>query len=127
MRSIVGSSIAALAVWLVAHIVVGADLAVQTGGTVQPIGWISVVVASLVAAVAGWTLFLLLDRYVTRGRLVWTVVASIVFLISLGGPLSGVDTASILWLGLIHLSVALVLIFGLRRSDARRPPTDATP
>lgn len=109
---VLGSGLAALGVWAIAHGLLGTDLAVRTGTAARPVGPVAVVVASLAAGFAGWLLRALLDR-VARGRLVWTVVATATFVVSLIGPLSGVDGPSRAWLALLHLTVAAVLIPGL--------------
>lgn len=122
MRYVVGAVVAATAVWFVADVLVGADLAVRTGDSVSPVGPFAVVLSSLVAALAGWGLYRLLVRRSAHGRRVWTVIAVAVFVVSLLGPLSGVDNASRAWLALMHLAVAAVLIPGLRATPVRTTP-----
>lgn len=113
---VLGAGLAALAVWFVADVVLGVDLAVRAGAGTQPVGAVSVLLASLVAGFVGWGVRVLLDRITTRGRLVWTIVSVAVLLVSLLGPLSGVDGASRIWLAVLHLTVGAVLIPGLGRS-----------
>jgi Family of unknown function (DUF6069) len=111
---VLGAALAALGVWAIAQGLAGADLAVRAGTAVAAVGPVAVLVASLAAGFAGWLLRVLLDR-IARGRLVWTVVASATFIVSLLGPLSGVDGQSRAGLALLHLTVAAVLIPGLAR------------
>ena len=46
-------------------------------------------------------------------RLIWTIVAAAVFVVSLLGPAGGVGTSAKLGLAALHLTVAAVLIVGL--------------
>jgi hypothetical protein len=110
---ILGAALAASAAWLIAH-GVGAQLAVHQGDAVQPVGLPAVIVVSLIVGLLGWALLAVLTRTLRRGRLVWTIVASGVFLVSLLGPLSGVDGATMGWLALMHTAVAAIVIIGLR-------------
>jgi hypothetical protein len=112
--------LAALVVWGVAVPVLGVDLAVRTtpgGSSTQTIGAASVLTVSLLASLLGWGLLALLERRTQRGGTFWTIIASIVLLLSLAGPLtSAVTTAAAVVLVLLHLSVAAVLISTLRRT-----------
>jgi len=119
---VLGSALAAAAVWLVAHGAVGADLAVRQGDGTQPVGLFAVVVVGLLAALLGWALLAGLSRMLRRGRQVWTVTALGVFVVSLLGPLSGVDGATVGWLVLMHTAVAAVVIPGLLVTTGRRAP-----
>jgi Family of unknown function (DUF6069) len=67
---------------------------------------------SLVAALAGWALLALLERFTARARTIWTAIALLVALLSLAGPLSILATteANVLALALMHVVVAAVLI-----------------
>jgi hypothetical protein len=68
---------------------------------------------SLVAALAGWGLLALLERFTARPRTIWTAIAVLVGLLSLAGPLStlaSTTAANALALALMHLAVAAVLI-----------------
>lgn len=120
MIAIGTAAVAGLAVWSVARLAIGADPAVRTGGAVQSVGPVAVVLTALVVGLAGWGLAALLDRITRRGRLIWTVIASVVLVVSLLGPLGGVDNASRLTLALLHLAVGGVLIAGLARQPAAR-------
>jgi peptidoglycan/LPS O-acetylase OafA/YrhL len=71
---------------------------------------------SLVAALAGWGLLALLERFTARPRTSWTAIAGLVGLLSLVGPLSAIASTTVangLSLALMHLAVAAVLIPGL--------------
>lgn len=70
------------------------------------------------AALLGWALLALLEKFApARSKKIWTVVASAVLLLSLALPF-GVEatTGTQLLLALTHLTVGLVVLFGLRRS-----------
>ncbi|MFJ7270861.1 DUF6069 family protein [Streptomyces sp. NPDC099050] len=69
------------------------------------------------AALLGWALLALLEKFVpVASRKIWTAVASVVLLASLALPF-GVEAASgtKILLALTHLTVGLVVVFGLRR------------
>jgi predicted permease len=78
-----------------------------------------VIVVTAVVSLAGWALLAILEHRTARARAIWTAVAVVVTLLSLGGPFSGhgVSTGNRLVLGLIHLTVATVVITGLRRTS----------
>lgn len=130
---------ATVAVWVLAEPVLGFDLRgpAQGGqGGTHDVNAAAVAVAGLVASLAGWAFLVVLERFTSRARGVWTAVALVVLLLSLGGPLSGagISTANKAWLALMHISVAATLIPLLRRPTARRtqpvsndPGTTATP
>ncbi|MCX4783774.1 DUF6069 family protein [Streptomyces sp. NBC_01264] len=72
------------------------------------------------AALLGWALLALLEKFVPAGsRKIWTAVAFVVLLASLVLPF-GVEATSgtKILLALTHLAVGLVVVFGLRRDAA---------
>jgi hypothetical protein len=89
--------------------------AVRSGsdGPVQPVGPGSVFVVALLAGLLGWALLALLERVTARGRTVWTVIAVVVLLLSLLGPLGGVTGGDKVSLLALHLIVGVTLILGL--------------
>ncbi|WP_214409531.1 DUF6069 family protein [Sphaerisporangium fuscum] len=111
--TVAGAVVAALALWGLTGPVAGIDLAARLGEAVQPVGPAAVVAASLVAGLAAWGLLAVLERLVRRPRRVWTIVAVVVLVLSLAGPLGAADTGSMLALAGMHLVVAAVLIYGL--------------
>ena len=119
--AVLGATAAAVAIWVVATLA-GAELTVSfgPGQPIQKITVVNVVVAALVGSLAGWGLLALLRRFTTNARAVWTVVATIFALLSLGGPLSTISSAGTkAWLVAMHLAVATVTIVGLRRTRGR--------
>ena len=121
MAAVLGATAAAVAIWVVATLA-GADLTVSFGAgqPIQKITVINVVVAALIGSLAGWGLLALLRRFTTNARAIWTVIAIIFALFSLGGPLSTISSAGTkAWLVAMHLAVATVTIVGLRRTRGR--------
>jgi hypothetical protein len=116
---VLGAVLAALAVWIVADPLLGADLLVRPGGgSPQSVGAGPVVAASLLAALLGWALLAILERRTSRARGVWTGIALVVLVLSLSGPLTGGTTLTTkATLAIMHLAVAAVLIQTLRRSS----------
>ncbi|TDE51527.1 hypothetical protein E1295_18155 [Nonomuraea mesophila] len=114
--TVVGASAAALAAWVLAVPVAGIELTARMGAGVDQVGPAAVVVASLLAGLAGWALLAVLERFTARGGRIWTVVALTVLGLSLLGPLgSAVGTAATVVLLLLHLVVGAVLVPGLAR------------
>src|SRR5467141_1130135 len=121
MAAVLGATAAAVAIWVVATLA-GADLTVSfgPGQPIQKITLVNVVVAALVGSLAGWGLLALLRRFTTKARAIWTVIAIIFALFSVGGPLSTISSAGTkAWLVAMHLAVATVTIVGLRRTRGR--------
>lgn len=111
-----GAPAAALTVWALAVPVAGTTLTVRMGDGAQPVGPAPVVVASLLAGLAGWAVVAVLERSTARPGRIWAIVAAAVLAVSLTGPLgSAVGAAAALVLILLHLVVAAVLIPGLAR------------
>jgi hypothetical protein len=116
--AVIGATAAAVAIWAVAT-AAGADLTVSfgPGQPIQKITIVNVVVAALVGSLAGWGLLALLRRFTTNARAIWTAIAIVVALLSLGGPLSAIaSTGTKVSLVAMHLAVATVLIVVLRRT-----------
>src|SRR6266436_6333091 len=87
--AVLGATAAAVAIWIVAT-AAGADLTVSfgPGQPIQKVTVVNVVVAALVGSLAGWGVLALLRRFTAHARAVWTVIAIVVALLSLAGPLS---------------------------------------
>jgi hypothetical protein len=124
--AVVGAAVvAAVLVWTVAALA-GLDLkspAFSASQPSQPVGIGPVIVVSLLAALLGWGTYVLLGRIApARGRLIWTIVAVVALLFSLGGPLSGTGTtgSSRAVLVLLHLVVGAIVILGVPRVASRR-------
>jgi len=104
----------ALLLWAVADAGAGLDLAVRQGGTVRHIVAATVAVTAALAGLAAWALLALLERTVRRPVRTYRIIASIVLLLSLAGPIgSGASAGSRLVLAGMHLLVGGALIVGL--------------
>ena len=120
--------VVALAGWAVLAHVAGIDLEAKQGTTIMHIGGVSVFFASAVMSLAGWGLLALLERRTINARKVWTVVAVIACLTSLGSPLtSGIGIGAKLGLATLHLLVGATTIYGLRRTALTATARCTTP
>lgn len=104
--------VAALIVYAVARLT-GSDLVVAPPG--QPaaaVNVVSVVMITLVSGVGALLLALVLARVIPRrARLVFLVLALIVFAVSMGGPLgSAQQTSTAVWLTIMHVVVAAAIV-----------------
>lgn len=115
----IAAGVAAL-VWFGATQVAGVDLAVRSGSGTQHVNVISVIVTTLVVALAGGGLLRALQRRTTKGRSTWTTIALVVWLVSFAGPLGARTPSAGLVLAGMHLVVGAVVIVGLRGRHADR-------
>jgi len=120
--SVAGATVAAAAVWAVAVPGLGTHLLIRFGsGITQTVHTDLVIGAALMASLCGWGLLTVLERRTHRARALWTAVAVVVTIASLGLPLIGGTTAAtVTALAMMHLAVAAVLIAALRYSAAQR-------
>lgn len=118
LLTIAAAVAATLVVWLAAVPILGVELAAQTGGGTIEVGPGAVVIATVVAGLAGWALLALLERLTPRARVIWTAIAAAVLVLSMLGPLGGIGAASQLTLALMHLAAGAVIIAGLRGQKA---------
>jgi hypothetical protein len=100
-------------VWLLAVPVGGDDLRVGDGADAQTVALPSVLVVSAVAVFAGALTRRVLARR-ARGVLVWNVLAGVVLVLSLTGPLGAATAEAGLALTAMHLVVAAVVLAGQR-------------
>jgi hypothetical protein len=114
---VAGATLAAVAVWILAMPILGTSLVIQFGnGAPQTIGIELVVFGSLTGSLLGLGSLVVLEKYTSRARTIWTALAFGVLLVSLSLPLVAGTTASTkAALGLMHIAVASVLIPTLRR------------
>lgn len=107
---------AALAGWAILAPLAGLTLTARQGG-VQHIGAAAVLAASIAVSLAGWGLLAILERRTPRARDTWTVIATVVCVLSLGSPLTnGIGLGAKLGLASLHLIVGVTVILGLRRT-----------
>lgn len=122
----------ALAVWAVARFVLGIEILSPEFSPDQPskpVGAVHVAGTAAVASAAGWGLLAALERLTARARTIWTVIATGVLVVSLGGPFGGegITTANQLSLLAMHLAVGAVLIPTLRATTTTTIDTDRQP
>ena len=110
---LVGAPLAALVVWGIASL---ADVSLVAGNPPATVGPVSVVVVSVVVALAAWGVRAVFFR---RHRTGWFVTCGVVLLVSLLGPLGAATAAATFFLALMHLAVAAVVIPGLAPPAAR--------
>ncbi|MEU5669267.1 DUF6069 family protein [Micromonospora sp. NPDC047753] len=117
----VGAIVVAVVEFALLRPAAGVDLAVRSANSTRQITVAAVIVATAVAALAGWALLAVLERRTNRSRVWWTSIAVAVLLLSLVlGPPSGVGGGAKATLALLHLSVGVILILGLPRSRPER-------
>ncbi|HET8601840.1 MAG TPA: DUF6069 family protein [Segeticoccus sp.] len=102
----------ALAAWAVVR-GLGTDLVTDDG---RAVGAASVVVVSLLAALAGWGVVRLLERHTRRPALGWGLVASATLSLSILGPSTTASGAALVGLVLLHLVTAAVVMGGFSAS-----------
>jgi hypothetical protein len=97
--------------------ILSTSLVIRFGnGAPQTIGIELVVIGSLTGSLLGLGSLVVLEKFTSRARTIWTAVAIGVLLVSLSLPLVAGTTASTkAALALTHLAVASVLIPTLRR------------
>jgi hypothetical protein len=110
---VLGAVLAAVVVYLIASAVTGGLKTPAMGSQASAslnVGF--VIFVSGFTSLVGWGLLALLEKITAKGGLIWTVVASVVLLLSLGGPMSGtgITTGNRVSLALMHLAVGAVLI-----------------
>jgi hypothetical protein len=101
MASAVGGS---LVVWSISRLG-DVDLIVRSGDDRRTVALVSVLIMSALAAAAGLALLRILQQRMNNGRAVWTGIASVVFLLSLVGPLGAVTTGAAIVLIGMHTAV----------------------
>lgn len=93
--------------------IMGIDLQVRAGTGVQTVEGLTVVVFSVATGLAGWALLTLLRKVTRKAETVWRVIASLVLVVSLLGPLGATSVATGVVLVTMHLVVGGVLLVGL--------------
>lgn len=119
----VAAVLAPVLVWLIAVPAAGAELLVpgRTAGTTMEIGLGPVLFISIMSVAAGWALLAILERWWSRARTGWTIIAVVVLLLSFAPLLSSeLSGTTRLVLALMHLVVGLALIPPLARTSPRR-------
>ncbi len=92
----------------------------NTGSDDQTVGYVAVIAMTLLLGFAAWGLLAVLERTTSQPRTIWTAIAVAFFLVSMLGPLSGVDTASKVVMALLHVGSAIAIIPLMRASASPR-------
>ncbi|MCF0091850.1 DUF6069 family protein [Micromonospora sp. MH99] len=107
--------LAAVAVWSGATLA-GAQLTVDQGSGPQDVPVLAVLMTSALAALLGWALLAVLERFSARATTIWTGIAVAVLVLSLlPALLVDASAGTRFTLVLMHLVVGAVVILGLRR------------
>jgi Family of unknown function (DUF6069) len=103
------------------RLLTGAYPTAMVGTSEQIIGFGQVMIVTALVGLSAWGLLGVLERATPRARAIWTVIAVIVLVFSLLGPLwSGVNAWSKVVLACMHIGAAAVIIPLMRRSVAVR-------
>lgn len=113
----------ATAVSALADPIAGIDLVVEAGDGTRTVDQLPVTLTALAAGLGAWGLLELLERWTRRSHLIWRVVACVVFVISLSGPLAATTDAAIAVLTGLHLLVGGILMVGLGGSPRLETPS----
>lgn len=118
--AVIGAAIAAVVIWAIAVPLLDVHLLVRFGTSApQSVGIDYVIGATVIGSLVGWGLLAFLERRTARARSIWTAVAAVAVLVSLGLPLTfGVSASTKLTLALMHVAVAAVVI-PVMRSGSR--------
>ncbi|MGP3921122.1 DUF6069 family protein [Nonomuraea sp. 10N515B] len=108
--------LAALIVWGIAVFI--ADVDITASYWASPT---SVVVVSGVAGLAGWATLAAIEHWTARAARIWTLLAIGVFVFSLVGPIGTGSTSAQVAMAALHLTVAAILIPGLRHTSVAYP------
>jgi membrane-associated HD superfamily phosphohydrolase len=116
---VAAAALAAVAVWVVAVPLLGADLTVRFGhGAAQTVQVSFVIATSILASLLGWALLAILEKRTRRAVAIWTGIALVTALLSLLFPiLAGITTSTKITLAMMHLTVAAILIPALRKNS----------
>lgn len=130
LAAVVGAIIAAVLVWIIAHVAAGVALsqpAFSAAQKPQTLGVPFVIATAAIASLLAWGLLALIERWAGRPRAVWTTIAVIVLLVSFSMPLSGhgVTMANRVSLLLMHIAVGLALIPAMAATAPRRKVSQA--
>ncbi len=116
------AALAGLVVWAGAHLVAGIDLVVGSGPDARTISPSAVTGTVLVAGLAAVVLAVVLGQNLASARRPWTIVALIVLVLSLAGPLGAASLGAGVALAALHLVVGGILIVGISSTLARKTP-----
>ena len=120
---VVAAAVGGLIVWAIARLIIGEDLTATASGADSPttVGPAPVIIVSLVGGLVAWGFLALPERFTARAGRIWLIVAVVVLLLSLAGPLAQANgTGTTIALLIMHLVVGSILIAGLTRTTSTR-------
>ena len=105
--------------WAIARLAAG-PLSAHMGpsGPLVEVTVLGAGMASALVGFLGWGVLTMLE-HTRRPRSTWIAIASVVLLLSFGGPLGAVGTGAVVALLCLHVAVGAVLIVGLARTTER--------
>lgn len=119
----VGGALAAVVVWLIAKYVFDAELRAQAFGSTEKadIGAAGVAFGAILWSLVGWGLLAIMERFMARGRTVWTWTAVVLTVLSLLSPLLTPDltAGTRIALSIMHVAAAAVVIPIFARTSPR--------
>ena len=119
--AIVAAIVVNVVVLVAARLANGEYPVATVGSDDQTIGFAQVAIVTGLVGLVAWGLLALLERMTAQAKTIWTVIAGIVLVLSLLGPIgSGVGTASQVALALMHIGAAATIVPLMRRTIATR-------
>lgn len=97
--------------WIIADPLAGHALHADTGGGLMRVTVPWVIAGALISGAVGLALATVLRR-LKHGRVVWLIVSNLALLLSLGSPLEGTNTVTVLTLMAMHVLVGAAVIPG---------------
>lgn len=111
---VVEAAVLAVLIWGAAVPLAGIELEVATGGTVQTVGPVQILIVALLAGAAAWAVLAVVEKTSRKPLRIWVPIAATVGAASLAGPLfSAGSTDSMLVLLGLHVAVGGILTVGL--------------
>lgn len=115
--TILGATLATLAIYLVATYAGNIDLAANNGATT--IGAIDVVLGTIVPSLGAWGMLAILERRTDRAWTIWRAIAIAVLVLSMLGPFGADNQESRVVLWVMHAVAGAIIIKGFSRTVKR--------
>ncbi len=115
LAALAGAVVAAVLLWALLTALTGDLLVHRAGQSPLRVTAPAVLATALVVGLAAWGTLALAERLLRRPVRTWRIVAAVVLLLSLAGPLGGVDAGTKLALAALHVTVGAILIAALPR------------
>jgi hypothetical protein len=97
--TVAAAVLTAVTTWTLAGPVAGIRIAAND----EEVGVAQVAIVSLLAGLAAWVLFAVLDRFTSRATPIWTAIAATVLALSLTGPFGATSITAGITLACLHL------------------------